>query len=137
MKVVGLALAVLAASAAAAGTAHAAQCSTKELHGLWVGTAEEDDPAYCLFQFKKTGRLAQSSCFEGPVIKPSATATGRLTVAKDCTVTGAFVATGTRGGNKAELRFTGTLDPAKGIIQGTMKPKGGRALTYGFARHWR
>lgn len=134
MKTVKLAVAALAATMSV-GAAQAASCSTKQLEGVWVGTAKEDDPSYCLYQFTKTGRLSRGSCFDPPGIKPSAATTGGLTVARNCGVTGGLVA-GKRG-KKVDFRFTGTLDPDKGIIRGTLKVKGGPSFSYGFARHWR
>jgi hypothetical protein len=135
MKTVSLTLAALAATMFV-GAAQAASCSTKQLEGVWVGAGEEKHPSYCLVQFNKTGQISHSSCIDPPAIKPSATLTGRLSVARDCGVTGGLVARNMRG-KKFESKFTGTLDPDKGTIRGTVKVKGGPSVPYDFARHWR
>lgn len=135
MKSAGLLVAAIFVFAS--GAAQAASCNARQMEGLWVGTADERHPSYCLLEIRPDGRIREGSCFDPPAIKPSAISTGKLTLATDCTVTGTLAATSPRGKRRVILKFTGTLDPEKGQIRGTLKVKGGPAAAYGYARHWR
>jgi hypothetical protein len=118
-----------------AGAAHAAQCTTKFLTGLWVGAADEEDPAYCVVQFKENGWISQASCFDPPVLKSIVTWKGRFTVTKNCSVTGDFDGI-QKGGRKLNFKYSGTMNPKRGTIGGTLTPRNGPSATYGFVQQW-
>jgi len=117
------------------GAAEAAQCTTKYLTGLWFGAADEEDPTYCAVQFKTNGWITEASCIDPPVLKSTMTWTGRFTVTKDCSVTGNFDGTA-KNGRKFNYKYSGTMDPKRGIIKGTMKVRNGPSATYDFVQQW-
>ena len=71
-------LALLAAASAV--PAAAATCKPESVAGLWVGHATVEVDLYCLIDVKKSGVVAQSSCFNPKTLKPEATLDGKVTL---------------------------------------------------------
>lgn len=135
MKIFASAVAAVALIGSA-GAVQAAQCTTKFLTGVWVGTApEDDDPGYCIVQFKTNGWITEASCFDPPPITSIGTMKGRFTVNKSCAVTGNFDFY-QKGEKKINFRYEGKMNPKKGVITGTLKPKNGEGATYDFVQQW-
>ena len=132
-------LAGIVATTAAFGFAGAAsaatKCQTSYLLGTWVGTAAAGDDDYCIVQFKKNGWIVQASCFDDATLKSQGTLDGRFQVTKDCKVTANFDVLPTKG-KKVDVEFTGTMDPNKGTMTGTVKTKGQPAVKYNYVQQW-
>lgn len=119
-----------------AGTANAAQCITKYLTGVWVGTetGSTDDP-YCVVEFKSNGWVIQASCFDRDTMKMEATWDGRFTTDKACNVTGNFDWIPNKG-KKVDIEFKGTLNPNSGVMTGTMKASNQPKVNYKLVEQW-
>lgn len=129
---------IVAATAAIGftGTAGAAtKCQTSYLLGTWVGSAGSDDDSYCIVQFKKNGWIVQASCFDDTTLKSEGTLDGRFNVTKDCKVSGNFDVIPKKG-KKVDVTFTGTMNPDKGTMTGTVKTKGEPNEKYNFVQQW-
>jgi hypothetical protein len=117
-------------------SSEAASCITKYLTGVWVGTVPGDDSEdYCIVQFKENGWIIQASCFDRTSLKSTGTFDGRFNVTKSCDVSGNFDVIPIKG-KKQDVVFTGTMNPEKGIMDGQMKPKGQKAVSYKFVEQW-
>ncbi len=106
------ALALLATLAGAAPAA-AASCKPESVAGLWVGHATVQVDLYCLIDVKKSGVVAQSSCFNPKTLKPEATLDGKVTLEKDCTVKATFQFKSGKVTDPAKFRGKMTSDGQK------------------------
>jgi len=106
-----LTLALLAAASAV--PAAAATCKPETVAGLWVGHATVQVDLYCLIDVKKSGVVAQSSCFNPKTLKPEATLDGKVTLEKDCTVKATFQFKSGKVTDPAKFRGKMTSDGQK------------------------
>lgn len=117
-----VAAAALAISAVAAGSAAAAECKTKFVTGTWTYTDYVDDPDFqftnvmiCTAEFNTKGQMMNGACSQMPSAKKDFMLDGRITIAKNCAVTGHLTLI-PRGGKKVTGTVHGTLDPNKGLL---------------------
>lgn len=112
----------------------AVTCHTGALLGTWLSTDRGSGNAYCLVQFRKDGRIVVSSCPDLDTLTPESTLTGRLTVKKDCAVTGTLYEF--KGGRKMHFEFTGTMNADKSRIAGRIKQNGEPGFGYKFVKQY-
>jgi hypothetical protein len=119
-------LALLAAALAV--PAAAATCDPEAVAGLWVGHATVEKDLYCLIDVRKSGAVAQSSCFDPKSLKPVATLVGKLALAADCTVKGTF-----------EFSSGDVVTPAKfkGVLKAKQQTMTGDFVIFGEGESYR
>lgn len=122
-----VAAAALAMSAVVAGTAAAAECKTKFATGTWTYTDYVDDPDFeftnviiCTVEFNTKGQMMNGACSEMPSARKLLMLDGRITIAKNCAITGHLTVIPRRG-KKVTGAVTGTLDPKKGLITASVR----------------
>jgi hypothetical protein len=110
---------------ASATVAEAAKCDLRMLKGVWTGrsTLGSKLADHCtIYIAHNDGRLDNSIC-TGVVVLPVKIVTGRLSISRNCKITGKLTFDGQFLG-KRKYDVTGSLDPKSGLLSLKSKKDG-------------